>query len=357
MKRKYYLLLGLAVFLILGGAGCVQFGGQAKGTMGVYRSADGGEQWFLKGIYPTPKGVLTIAGVKVYRFFSDPSDDNAIYLGSRGQGLYYTYDNADTWKSSDAMNGLFIYALTVDPKNKCVIYASDGPHVFKTKDCMRTWSTVFTEAIPSQRFVALVSDIEDSNIIYGAEISGDILRSLDGGGSWRIVKRFNFELRDLVTDASGKLYAASYKNGLYRSDDGGDTWKNLSDDFKNHSDSMTFYRLILNPAQRDSLFWISKYGILRSDDAGVSWTDIKLLTPPGSVNIYAFAINPNNQKEMYYTGTILGDKNKNVRSTLYKSTDGGENWITKKLPTNTIPVDMRVHPDNGKVLFLGFTVL
>ena len=207
--------------------------------------------------------------------------------------------------------------------------------------------------------MALAVDNSDSKIIYGAQLGGDIFRSKDGGQSWRIIKRFGFELRHLTADPFNprRLYAATYNQGLYRSDDGGDNWVSANAGFENFNDSLTFNRLVLNPAQKDSMFWISKYGILRSDNAGASWTDIKLLTPPGSVNIYAFALNPKNPAELYYTGTILGDNNKNVRSTLYKSVDGGVNWVTRKLPSNTIPVDMLTSRENGKVLFLGFTTL
>ena len=119
----------------------------------------------------------------------------------------------------------------------------------------------------------------------------------------------------------------------------------------------TFYRLIMHPSQKDSLFWVSKYGILRSNDAGATWNDLKLITPPGSVNIFAFAISPKDSREMYYTGTILNEKNVPVRSTFYKTADGGTNWVTKKLPSTAIPTALWVHPDKTNTLFIGFTLL
>ncbi len=358
MSKKIHLLLGLLAALALTGAGCIQFINTAQGPMGVFRSADAGETWVAKSTLLTAQGVKSLSGAKVYKIFTDPGDPKALYMGTRGQGLFYSYDNGDTWQESVAMAGKYIYALSVDPRDKCTIYVSDGAHIYKTTDCQRTWDTLFTEERTTQRFVALAVDNSDSKTIYGAELGGDIFRSKDGGQSWRIIKRFGFELRDLAVDPFNphRLYAAAYVQGLYRSDDG-ENWDSAGTGFENFNDSLTFYRLVLNPAQKDSLFWISKYGILRSDNAGATWTDIKLLTPPGSVNIYGFALNPKNPAELYYTGTILGDKNENVRSTLYKSVDGGVNWVTRKLPSNTIPVDMLTSRENGKVLFLGFTTL
>ena len=359
MSKKIQILLGMLSALILTGAGCVQFINTAQGPMGVFRSADAGETWVAKSTLLTAQVVKSLSGANVYKIYTDPSDPKALYMGTRGQGLYYSYDNGDTWQASVAMAGKYIYALSVDPRDKCTIYVSDGQNIYKTADCQRNWELLFSETRTTQRFVALAVDNRDSKIVYGAELGGDVFRSKDGGQSWRIIKRFNFELRHLVVDPlnSNRLYAAAYNQGLYRSDDGGENWVSAGNGFEKYNDSLTFNRLVLNTAQKDGLFWISKYGILRSNDAGASWSEIKLLTPPGSVNIYSFAFNPKNPAEMYYTGTILGDNNKNVRSTLYKTIDGGVNWVTKKLPTNTIPVDLLTSRENGKVLFLGFTTL
>lgn len=361
MQKRFYLLFGFLAFLLLAGAGCIQVGGTTAGNtaMGVYMSADGGQTWVAKVAVPTAQGIKSLAGAKVYRIFTDPGDPNAMYMGTRGQGLFYTYNNGESWQAAGGMDGKFIYSVSVDPKDKCTVYVSDGTHIYKTTDCLRTWTTSFTEVRPDQRFVAIAVDYGNSNTIYGAEIGGDVLRSTDGGASWSTINRFNHELRYLIADpnAPGRIYLASALKGLQRSDDSGNTWTDLSKGFANYTDGISYNRMFLNPAQKNSLFWVSKYGILRSDDAGATWTDLKLLTPPGSVNIYSFGVDPANQQVLYYTGTILGDNNVNVRSTLYVSSDGGKNWVTKKLPTDTVPVDILVNRNSPNAIYLGFTTL
>jgi len=360
MKKYFIFFTTVLTFLMVTGAGCLQFGPTTvQGPMGTFQSIDKGETWKQIVAYPTASGVKSIAGVKVYRMHTDPSDPNAIYLTTRGQGLFYTYDNGQTWQFSAPMAGKFIYGLAVDPKDKCTVYASDGQHIFKTEDCLRSWQLVYTEERVGQHFVALAVDYGKSNIIYGAEIGGDVLISNDSGKSWRAIHRLGFQLQHLVADSfkPGRIYVASYENGLHRSDDSGANWIDLSAGINNFSDADQFYRLVMNYGKKDSLFWLSTYGILRSDDAGVTWTDLKLITPPGSVNIYGFDISAKNQNEMYYTGTILGEKSEHVRSTFYKTTDGGKNWITKKLPTNTIPVGILINPKDSNILTMSFTVL
>lgn len=357
-RVKIFALVVLSA-LIFAGASCISFiKSTESGLMGVYRSADKGETWSAAMAYPSTEGVKSIGNVSVYRIFEDPGDVNAFYLGTRGQGLYFTYNNGASWQSAAFLNNKFIYALAVDPKDKCTIYASDGAHIYKTEDCTRTWVQVFLEERTGERVASLDIDPGDGTI-WGAEVGGDVIISRDGGRSWTVVKRFDFQLQEIAVDeqSPGRVYVASLKSGLYRTDDAGINWQDLREGMKNFRDSSTFYRMQINSAQKDSIFWISKYGIMRSDDAGATWKDLQLLTRPGAVVIYSFAINPKNQNEIYYTGTILGDKNVHVRSTFYKSVDGGANWTTKQLPTNTVPFAMKIHANDDNTLFLGFTTL
>src|SRR3989344_2374266 len=121
MHKKIQLLLGLLSALVLTGAGCIQFVNSAQGPMGVFRSADAGETWVSKSTLLTAQGVKSLAGAKVYKIFTDPGDPKALYMGTRGQGLYYSYDSGDTWQATAVMAGKYIYGLSVDPRGQCTV--------------------------------------------------------------------------------------------------------------------------------------------------------------------------------------------------------------------------------------------
>lgn len=360
MPKKIFFLPVLAMVLVLAGAGCITTSSSTFGPRGFFRSMDKGDSWEAASALPTADGVGNIGGINVYRLAEDPSDSDAYYLGTRGQGLFYTYDNGTTWRivKDEKLSDKFIYDIAVDPKNKCIIYATDGAHIYQSKDCSRSFTLMFTEERVEQYFVALGIDTGSGNI-YGVQAGGDLLKSADAGKSWQVINRFSGKVKDMMLDplTPGRIYVAGESTGLYRSDNGGVDWLDLSEAIGKFDNGKKFYRFALNKARSDSLFWVCKYGILRSDDAGETWQDLKLLTPPGSVQIYGFAVNPQNEKEIYYTGTILDDKNQPVKSTFYKSVDGGNTWVTKKLPTNTIPVAIKVHPDNDSMIFMAFTLL
>lgn len=360
MRSKFAVsLLGtLALVLITSGAGCLGAAvtSAPAGPTGMFRTEDKGEKWTEINALPTAKGVQSLNSLKVYRFFTDPSDPDALYVATRGQGLYFTYDKGTTWQTAPDLANRFIYGVAVDFKDKCTIYVTDGAGIFKTTDCTRTWKTVYTNELATDKVISLAIDYGNSQLLYAATRSGTILVSSDGGNSWQVIKHLPFEVEYLTSDplAPRRIYVAGYEDGLVRSDDAGVTWKDLRKPLEKYTDAKKFYRLVVHPGKKDTVFWISKYGILRSEDAGVTWKELSLITPPGSVNIYTFAFNAANDSEIYYTGTLLGDNNDHIQSTFYRSVDGGKSWTTKKLPTSAIPIAAYLNP--GGTLMMGFTV-
>ena len=368
---KYTKFLSVLIFflagIILTGQGCLGGGSAATNVAtGMFRSDDKGETWKETNALPGAKAIKSLNNLKVYRFFTDPSDPDAVYVTTRSQGVYYSYDRGDTWHEIEPLSGKFIYSLSVDPKNKCILYATDGASIFKTIDCSRTWTTMYSEVRGNTEIESVAIDYANSQVVYAAlnnlqDNSGDVLISSNAGDSWQIIKHItNTSVSLLVTDplTPRRIYVVGTGTGagLFRSDDGGITWKDITAGLQKFPGNLDFHRLALHPGKKDTLFWISKYGILRSDDAGVTWTEYRLTISPGSADIYTFGINPQNDNELYFTATVAG-QNDNGTTRFYKSLDGGKNWSAKKLPTATVPVTLYLHPKEPNVLMLGFTTL
>jgi photosystem II stability/assembly factor-like uncharacterized protein len=101
---------------------------------------------------------------------------------------------------------------------------------------------------------------------------------------------------------------------------------------------------MLDPNVPDGLLYVSQYGfLLRSKDGGATWQDIKLLTPPSATLIYSLAVNPKNEKELFY-GTSKA---------LYRTVDGGVNWITRALPTSRAVKFIVLDPKGPNTLYIG----
>lgn len=357
-KQKILTLSVTTFALLLMGAGCgVNFGPnknqpQTSGPSGIFLSTDNGEKWQPQVSLPSLQGVKSIAGVDIYRIIVDPNDEGTMYLASRANGLFYTYNDGNSWQhASGALSSGFIYAVSVHPKNKCIIYVSNGSRIFRTDDCSRTWEEVYRESRSDVRVQGLTFAYGSPYKVYAVETNGDLLQSYDGSGSWSVIHRFSKRLNNVITHPLDEnlIYIISASDNIYRSTDGGANWVNLGANMKNYPGANEYRRHLLDNKDVNKLYWVSTYGILISTDRGDTWTDMKLITPPGSAKIYAFAVNPKDSKEIYYTATI------NSRSTLYRSTDGGVNWVTRKLPSGQIPVYLRVHPDHDGWLYVAFS--
>ena len=344
--------------LVLLGVGCVTLSGTQSGTgsVGVFTSNDQGTSWASSSALPTPAGIKSISGANVSAFIEDPRDPSALYLTTRENGFFFSYKDATDWKQPAApFTSGFTYDVAVHPFENCTLYATDGTKVYKSIDCARTWEEVYRESRPSVLVQSLAFDRFAPNRLLVAESSGDILQTFDAGITWNVLYRFSGRIANIRPDLlkKGVFYVITRDKGLWRSDDGGTSWKSLSGGLSAFSGGLEYRRFVQHPRTEGKLYWISKYGILFSTDFGETWHEIKLITPAGSVDIYGFAVNPSNDNEIYYTATIPAS----LRSTFYRSADGGVTWTTKKLPSGQIPVALRVHPLDPQKLFIGFTIL
>lgn len=345
--------------LILAGQGCVSLGGgndvTTSGVAGVFVSTDKGENWTHLTALPEADGVKSIADANVYRLYDDPQDTEAMYLATREQGLFYTYDSGRVWQrpSDPNLQGGFIYSVAVHPKDKCTIYATNGNQVFLSKDCSRSYEEVYRESRSGITIQSLRFENTEPYKLFMGENNGDLLQSMDGGKSWTVVNRFASQLVHIEVDRfkAGQMYVTTRNNGIFRSTDGGQTWIGLAEKLQEFPGALEYRNFIMHPTKPHVIYWLSTYGILYSTNAGDSWQAVDLITPPGSVNIYAFAVNPKNDQEMYYTATLKDFS----RSTFYRSIDGGKNWTTKRLPTGQVPITMKTHPEK-EYLYLGFAI-
>lgn len=347
MKKIYFVFILLAG-LVFTGAGCISFsGGDSSGTDGgIFKSVDKAENWLQKVAVAAVKPG-SLAGVNVVSLVFDPQDSKTIYLATAENGLFYTTDSGESWFTAGSLSGGRINAVTPDAKDKCNVYAAAGNKIFKTSDCTRSWQNIYVDTRADQAVTALAADSYTPSIIYAGLSGGDFLKSIDSGASWTVIKRFEDQVAKILVNYydTRVLYVGTAKKGVWKSTDGGANWTDLSEKLEQFDGARDFKNLIFDFSKRDNLILASRYGLLRTADGGSSWQAINLLTPPGSVDIYSLAANPQNGNEIYYGTT----------STLYKTVDGGARWVTKKLPTSRAATYLLVDPGNGSIVYLGTT--
>lgn len=342
MKKLAFILSMLTIF-IFSGVSCVKVKvGSFDG--GVYKTIDKAEHWEQKVALLSIDGGKSIAGVDVLSLVFDPQDSQTLYLGTKKNGLFVSYNGGDSWQSVEKLPAGPIKAIGVNPQAKHIIYVAIGGRIFKSNDCCRNWQNVYLEATGAEVLSLAIDPADYSKILAGLS-DGRLLRSVNGGASWATMYDFQGPVKQILINPknSGIIYIVTAGRGLWRSADGGANWQNLDEYLRDYSGSRDVIWMIFDPTKPDSILTASNYGLLRSDDGGRTWFDYKLLLKPGRTKIYSFAINPKNPNEIYYS----------TATTLYKSSDDGKNWRTKSLPSKRAPIIMLADPNNPNVLYLG----
>ncbi len=195
------------------------------------------------------------------------------------------------------------------------------------------WQKQTVDTKASLRGLSVVSE----NIVWASGTNGTVLRTVDGGKNWSVIKVSDAEksdFRDIEAFDANTAYILSIGDGensrIYKTVDGGKTWKLQ---FQNKNPKAFF----------DSLaFWDSTHGIAMSDPVdgkfvlietkdGETWKPIENLRIPNVVEgEAAFAA----------SGTCLITQGKNNAflvsggnaARVFKSKNRGKNWKVYETP-------------------------
>ncbi|MFH1890364.1 MAG: hypothetical protein ABIJ91_02230 [Candidatus Kuenenbacteria bacterium] len=325
MEKSFYIFI-LIIPVLLSGCSLLPTGGLNSGAVGrgVFKSADKGINWQeMNNLQDSTK---KIDRLNVHKMNFDSTDSRIIYLGT-DSGLYFSQDSAQSWQVIFLAVNVADFAL--NPKTRGIIYAVVDNQLHKTTDNGKNWSLIYTETKPGAVIQSIQISQFDTSRIYMLNSDGILMRSIDWGDSWKLFYDFKVRTKKLYIDPNNSL--AMYvraDNGLYRTGDEGASWQEIIAGQNQYFPGSEIHKDIVFSEDSGDLYYLSQYGLLKSDNNGDSWQDIKLISPAGSVDIRAVALDPKNDDEIYYI----------VNNILYHTLDGGLNWKTKVLPNGKLRV-------------------
>ncbi|MFA5129927.1 MAG: hypothetical protein WC477_03325 [Patescibacteria group bacterium] len=346
LPRSLSLILPILALILLGQgcAGTTATSNAADG--GVYKTADHGVTWVQKRILIKGAKAVTLGNDPITAITIDPEDSQAVYAGTAERGIVASLDGGDSWQ--EVIKGPVgkIQSIIVDPKNKCVVYASIANKIYKTENCTRDFTQIFFDPKTTKIFTQLAIDWFNSTILYAGTSEGEIFKSTDGGLSWQVVERTNASVTSILIDDrdSRTVYVGTYGDGVWKTMDGGSTWIQIKKQLQNFSGAARVAGLELDHAEHSTLYLISKFGLLASTSTGDTWSSIPLTSQTGSVDLIGIKVNPRNEKEITYI----------TKNTMFFTTDQGATWITKKLPSSRPATALTMDRQDGKTVYIGF---
>ena len=276
-------------------------------------------------------------GWEIYHLKGSPVDPNRIYVsqstGWFGQMIQRSNDGGKTW---DAVGNKFVY----DGVPGTHQWYDGTPHPWEFK---RVWH--------------LEPSLTDPEVVYAGVEDAALFRTTDGGASWHEMKGLREHgsgphwapgagglcLHTIVQDPTNisRIFIAISAAGAFRTDDGGTTWKAINQGLRSEyipdptaEVGHCVHRIAMHPSRPNVLFMQKHWDVMRTDNAGDSWTEVSGNLPTD----FGFAIDVHaHEPETIYVVPIKSDSEHyppDGRLRVFRSRSGGNEWeaLTTGLP-------------------------
>jgi cysteine-rich repeat protein len=289
----------------------------APGGAALFKSPDGGQTWFA-----SDDG---ISGTSVVAMAVSPADSSLVLAFTSGfdsdarpPGIYRTADGGQNWGLVwNRAGGWGEWTITFDPTYPAVVYAAGGYLPFvKSVDGGRTWTE--TPAPALSVFGIAAASLGTATKLYTWDET-QIYGSPDGGVTWYTTAEpgRTFPLCLAVDPMHAERVYVGYDNGMIRTTDGGTSWSAV--------DAFAGYRvtsLAFAPSDPSVLYAgtdADRPLVMKSLNGGDSWTATGYAKAAGPSSL---AVDPHDARTLY-TASLLGMvKSSDGGSTWSESNEG-----------------------------------
>ena len=210
--------------------------------------------------------------------------------------------------------------------------------LLKSEDGGKSWKIIVKGLDNKYRLSSLDISSQFPKTLFLSSLGDGIYKSQDEGASWVKVNQglgtLNIDLVSISSDSSDVVLAAGTEKGLYKTKNGGSSWYQVLD-----GDSK-ITAIAFSPAQKDHIVIGDRQGILyESNDGGEGWKQV--FTLPQSGAIRTIAISPNfSSDSTFFVGTEKGG--------IFQTVDGGISFkeVNEGISDQSI-MSLAMSPDYG----------
>jgi photosystem II stability/assembly factor-like uncharacterized protein len=284
---------------------------------------------------------------------ADPLHGGTVYVAFDNlEGVFKTTDGGATWAGVGGQHNADIDVLAIDPSRPDVLYSGSYEGIKTSTDGGHHWSSLgFSEGIR-----AIAVDPSDSRKVFAG---GDQLwRTTDAGTTWTTVNTpgDGISVSSITFDPKHPqvVYAAGtrfgrVRPGIIKSSDGGSTWETLHAGLSRWA---VLDSIVLDPLRPHTVYLAARgqldttrhvAGVLKSSDAGHTWTSASVGLPRRGVRAIAAGVTAGD------TVLLAG-----TRSGPFLSHDRGGRWFPENDGLRaTVVRSLAVDPDDPSRVFAG----
>jgi len=263
------------------------------------REVDGGDWRHLTHGLPERVEVRAIA--------IHPHNPQIVYIGTQ-LGPYRSVDHGDHWERLDfPAQDSVVWSLLIHPHDPRILYLGAAPPaIYRGDDGGEQWrrlpivetACMVRMAFPTRVIRLAMDPSRPENLYAGLEVGG-VIRSGDGGESWR--------------DCTAALLRLAEQPHL-RSQLGSDT---------EMEGMMDAHAVAVSPAQSGMVFLANRMGLFCSPDRGESWRELEIWRFSPFAYARDIQVAPDDPRTLY---AALSPAAMSQAGAIYQSQDLGQTW-------------------------------
>ncbi len=302
------------------------------------------------------------------------------YVGRADQrgivGVFSRAGGAEGW--SHVIKDYECWAVHVHPTDSNVVFAGTSDGVYRSTDAGKTFARTDFPKDGRQIWSFLV-DASDPKRVFAGGSPISIYRSEDCGETWKTMPDPGMPNRAVMPFACrvmrmaqhptkpGTIYGALEVNGVMRTDDAGESWTDISTDLmrlaqqphlKSKIVSNTYnegmldsHAIATTPADPDAVVLAVRMGLFRTEDGGTSWQDMELGRFSPSTYGRDVKVAPTDGKTMYAALSVAAASKEGG---LFRSQDCGQTWKRfDKVKVHGTIMSVALHQTDPDQVFLG----
>jgi len=221
-------------------------------------------------------------------------------------GIWYSDNGGETWQGSD-INNKIMYGIFAHPTETGKFYAGGKYGIYESNDGGATWLQI---AFPGTTIIGFGMQTANTNLmVAGIASNQGVKYSADAGATWIATNLSVGYMKDFAVSPDNPelmflAISGTTGSGLYTSTDGA-SWTAI-----NPAASGQCYGIYVDPDNADFLLLGAEFGIFKSTDGGLNW-----IQKQSTSNFARGVVNFNNT---FYCAVYGGS--------IYESTDNGETW-------------------------------
>lgn len=281
---------------------------------------------------PVPIGPI---GGTFTSFAIDPGQNDNIYAGHFGSGVYKTFDQGTTWyRKSLGLGNLVIQSLATHPTNSSIVFAGTySGGIYRSTNAGESWQASSGGVLNNHIIYDIeIDQVNPRRIFVVSRISGSLVgylsRSMDGGITWSILLTGDgfptpdyFYDVDIDPNNSNIIYLTAHEHGFFKSVNGG-----LSFSAINNGVTDLSARSFAIDNDYGGLVYGGVWhgdGVYRTWNGGLSWLKNSIGLPVG-VRIGRLYLDPFGRLQKRLFSCTYGNG-------LYSSDDFATSWISRGL--------------------------